>query len=160
MKSMLRRALEAETPETELIQVTQSDKLYIKFFSELSQRVAKDSHYIEAVGVDDLTQALGKESVVAFIILSEDKRKAIAAVINSISDKDSYLHIGNLMVDKDYRGNGLSIRLLDHSREKARELRLKYLTIGVDVSNTRAHSIYKEYGFEKDSEVEHMSMSV
>jgi len=56
-------------------------------------------------------------------------------------------HIGSLFVRKPYRGAGLSSRFKDIAIEWFKGKGLTHMSLNVASDNTRAHSIYRAWGF-------------
>lgn len=57
------------------------------------------------------------------------------------------LHLANIAVRRDRRGQGIGTRLMDKAFEVARERRLRRITLEVRVSNRRAQRFYEKLGF-------------
>jgi len=61
---------------------------------------------------------------------------------------DSSLEIERIYIDQDYQGKGIGTKLLEKAKERARELDLEYVWLGVWEKNTDAIRFYQRNGFE------------
>ncbi|MGB4847367.1 MAG: GNAT family N-acetyltransferase [Saprospiraceae bacterium] len=61
---------------------------------------------------------------------------------------DQSLEIERIYIDSDFQGVGLGSKLLDSAKERAKELDLEYVWLGVWEKNTDAIRFYQRHGFE------------
>jgi len=60
---------------------------------------------------------------------------------------DSSLEIERIYVDDEFQGRGLGARLLSKAKERAKEMKLKYIWLGVWEKNTDAKRFYERHDF-------------
>ncbi|MBN1211548.1 MAG: GNAT family N-acetyltransferase [candidate division Zixibacteria bacterium] len=65
-----------------------------------------------------------------------------------LADSKKIAHVHNLQVRQDLQGNGIGRTMMDFIEDKAREMGIKVLTLGVDDVNKRAIKMYKNRGYE------------
>ena len=82
----------------------------------------------------------------------------IASILLVISREDEE-YISIVAVHPNYRGKGLAKALLTAGIQKMREQEATYISIGVDVVNTPAVSLYRKFGFEVKSRLSFHSWS-
>ena len=93
-----------------------------------------------------------------FVVLYENKPVGEATLIFSpqvlggkseLADGVNTVNINGLRVDKHFRGQGHSSRLVQKMEQYAREAGYKIITIGVEARETRNLAIYLHWGFNK-----------
>ena len=95
----------------------------------------------------------------SFIAL--DENKAIGVVLGGIKYYEGIktMRCGTLAVALEYRGKGISQRLMELHREEAKKLDCKQLFLEVIVSNDRAINFYKKLGYEKIFDLNYFSLN-
>ncbi|MGY5858778.1 MAG: GNAT family N-acetyltransferase [Candidatus Thorarchaeota archaeon] len=101
----------------------------------------------------DRTQPINAEA--SFVLKKDDD---IASILLVISREDEE-YISIVAVHPNYRGKGLAKALLTAGIQKMREQEATYISIGVDVVNTPAVSLYRKFGFEVKSRLSFHSWS-
>ena len=101
----------------------------------------------------DRTQSINAEA--SFVLKKGDE---IASMLLVVSREDEE-YISIVAVHPSYRGKGLAKALLTAGIQKVREQEVTYISIGVDVVNTPAVSLYRKYGFEVKSRLSFHSWS-
>lgn len=91
--------------------------------------------YQKIINTGNIIAVIDNDSVIAFALL----------YCNHTDTLDAY--ICNIYVLSEYRGKGLSLKLLNKASEICAEKGFKSISLHVDKSNERAISIYKKYGF-------------
>jgi ribosomal protein S18 acetylase RimI-like enzyme len=64
-----------------------------------------------------------------------------------LADGVAIAHISNLIVHPAYQDQGLGTKLLEFLESEARARGYQWITIGVDVPNTRARQLYERRGY-------------
>lgn len=103
---------------------------------------------------DDLMTRLSRRG--GRIILAEAGRVVVAAMGFSLDQDAAYVTddvrqhgtVTDLIVDEEYRGQGIGQKLLMEAERLTREAGLKRLVIGALVANERAERTYRTFGFE------------
>jgi ribosomal protein S18 acetylase RimI-like enzyme len=103
---------------------------------------------------DDLMTRLSRRG--GRIVLAEAGRVVIAAMGFSLDQDAAYVTddvrqhgtVTDLIVDEEYRGQGIGQKLLMEAERLTREAGLKRLVIGALVANARAERTYRAFGFE------------
>ena len=57
------------------------------------------------------------------------------------------IEIDNILVNEEYRGNGIGTKLMAHLVSLAIEARVENITLEVRISNEIARNLYKKFGF-------------
>lgn len=85
----------------------------------------------------------------SFIALDNDK--PIGLVLGGIKEYEGIktMRCGTMAIDPEYRGQGISYRLMELHREEAVKQGCKQLFLEVIVGNDRAINFYKKLGYEK-----------
>lgn len=116
-----------------------------KYEKETLQASLDKSTYKECWKKNELT------SMQYFIMLDTTKNKIIGltGIYSEDGDSDDICWLGWFCIDTEYRGQGLSKKLLDFSIEKAKELNKKYLHLYTYDSKEYipAMKLYEKYNF-------------
>lgn len=91
--------------------------------------------YQKIINTGNIIAVIDNDRIIAFALL----------YCNHTDTLDAY--ICNIYVLSEYRGKGLSLKLLNKASEVCAEKGFKSISLHVDKSNERAISIYKKYGF-------------
>ena len=83
--------------------------------------------------VDGVAAASG-----SLILMSDD---------HDLADGSTTALVSTLIVNSDYQSHGLGTRLLEFLEAEAKARGFRTITIGVDVPNTRARSLYERHGY-------------
>ena len=90
-------------------------------------------------------------SIQYFIMLdtTKDKVMGLTGIYSEVGDSDDMCWLGWFCIDKEYRGQGLSKKLLDFSIERAKQLNKKYLHLYTYDSREYipAMKLYEKYHF-------------
>jgi ribosomal-protein-alanine N-acetyltransferase len=89
---------------------------------------------------------LTKNQFAQYLVLEVDQKVVGYCGVWIIVDE---AHITNIAILPDYRGMKLGEALMGRVMELARELGALRVTLEVRVSNERAQSLYRKFGFEK-----------
>ncbi|MBU2637694.1 MAG: GNAT family N-acetyltransferase [Nanoarchaeota archaeon] len=85
------------------------------------------------------------------LILAEDGNKAIGYIEGSIRQPKTLIKkiasIWDIFVKKEYRGMGIGSMLKDAVFKIFKEKGARYIELNLSIINTKAHSIYKKWGF-------------
>lgn len=65
---------------------------------------------------------------------------------SDLNDTES-LEIERIYVDQEYQGQGLGARMIEATKQRARELQLRYIWLGVWEKNPAAVRFYERHGF-------------
>lgn len=103
---------------------------------------------------DDLMTRLSRRG--GRIVLAEIGRVVVAAMGFSLDQDAAYVAddvrqhgtVTDLIVDEEWRGQGIGQKLLIEAERLTREAGLKRLVIGALVANERAERTYRQFGFE------------
>jgi GNAT superfamily N-acetyltransferase len=103
---------------------------------------------------DDLMTRLSRRG--GRIVLAEVGHIVVAAMGFSLDQDAAYVTddvrqhgtVTDLIVDEEYRGQGIGQRLLVEAERLTREAGLKRLVIGALVANERAERTYRQFGFQ------------
>jgi len=90
---------------------------------------SRTRHFVE----DATLCALDNEKVTGFIVVREEEGKA---------------HVGPIGVHPKYRGKGIARRLLARSMDSIRRQGFKGVALEMDILNTPAMNLYKQFGFQ------------
>jgi len=101
----------------------------------------------------DRTQSINADA--SFVLKKGDE---IASMLLTIS-RENEEHFSVVAVHPSHRGKGLAKALLTAGIQKVREQEATYISIGVDVVNKPAVSLYRKYGFETRSRLSFHSWS-
>ncbi len=101
----------------------------------------------------DRTQSINAEA--SFVLKKGDE---IASMLLVVSREDEE-YISIVAVHPSYRGKGLAKALLTAGIQKVRKQEATYISIGVDVVNTPAVSLYRKFGFKVKSRLSFHSWS-
>ena len=88
-----------------------------------------------------------------FYFITDHDRKVGYIKINQsgaqsdLQDDDS-IEVERIYVDAAYQGKGLGAMLVNHAKERAEEMNLKYIWLGVWEKNKDAIRFYERHGFE------------
>jgi len=83
--------------------------------------------------VDDEPAASG-----ALVLRSEDPE---------LADGETSALVSNLIVNSNHQSHGLGTRMLEHLEREARKRGFSRISIGVDLPNVRARSLYERHGY-------------
>lgn len=93
------------------------------------------------------------------LLLAEDDNKIAGYLEGAVRQPktciDKIASMWDIFVEKDYRGIGISNMLKEETFRIFRKKGAKYIELNLSIINTRAHSIYKKWGF---SDIDRMMM--
>ncbi|MFH1065364.1 MAG: GNAT family N-acetyltransferase [Nanoarchaeota archaeon] len=93
------------------------------------------------------------------LLLAEDDNKIVGYLEGAVRQPktciDKIASMWDIFVEKDYRGMGISNMLKEETFMIFRKKGAKYIELNLSIINTRAHSIYKKWGF---SDIDRMMM--
>lgn len=120
--------------------------------AEYEYRKERDTSYEESVLlVEELKKYFEEDETFEYYLLKyEDEYVGFIefGIEDMIEDKEKkYLRINALYIDNEYRGNGLATYLMDFSKNRAREIGLKVIGLGVITNNIPAKNLYYKLGF-------------
>ena len=101
----------------------------------------------------DRSQSINAEA--SFVLKKDDEIASMLLVISR--DDEEYISV--VAVHPNYRGKGLAKALLKEGIQRVREQGVINISIGVDVVNTPAVSLYRKFGFEVMSRLSFYSWS-
>jgi ribosomal protein S18 acetylase RimI-like enzyme len=87
-----------------------------------------------------------------YFIIDQDRKVGYIKINQSgaqsdLQDDDS-IEVERIYVDAAYQGKGLGTLLINHAKERAEEMNLKYIWLGVWERNKDAIRFYERHGFE------------
>jgi ribosomal-protein-alanine N-acetyltransferase len=94
---------------------------------------------------DSFLAEVERSEDVGYPVVLRDGTELVAyAVVWFIVDE---IHIGNIAVHPDRQGRGVGTALFRHLIDEGRRRRMKFATLEVRPSNTRAVELYRRFGF-------------
>ncbi len=87
----------------------------------------------------------------AFFLIEDDEYIGFCHgdYIDTFWMSGSTCYVSSIITEKEYRGKGYGIRLMDHARALAKERGCKAIILDSGFPRTGAHRFYEKYGFEK-----------
>lgn len=105
-----------------------------------------------------LTERIQNDESVIFYALSNDEKFVgfiqLYPSFSSVSAKRLWI-LNDLYVQKEARGSGVATKLMNRAKDFAIETNTKGLSLGTQITNTKAQKLYETLGYEKDEEFYH-----
>lgn len=127
---------------TDFINKASKEKTFITFQGE-QQSLEEEQKYLESV-VDKIKNKKG-----VYLLAFVDGKLIGSTDINMMDKVRSHVGIFGIIIDKDYRGQGIGTFLMDSiiKEAKLKLKELKIITLDVYANNFIAQSLYKKLGF-------------
>ena len=119
-------------------------KMNPNFYKD-TKEVIKKSDYMESVKNNEILVSVVKNNIVGYLeyeIISYDDTR--------LSKGEKVLRIDSLIVDENFRGNRISVKLLDKVRGIGVTKGCDRILLSVNSKNLQAIKVYEKYGFIAD----------
>ena len=128
-----------------------SRKIFYESFNHLNTPENMQEYMDRAFNKKQLLSELENPHTEFYFLLLEDEpvgylKLNLGAAQSDLQDNDS-IEIERIYVDQTQQGKGLGTILLEKAKERACELRLQYIWLGVWEKNPGAIRFYERYGF-------------
>ena len=84
------------------------------------------------------------------VIVAEDNGKVVAFLSVQVFRGDNYIYLDDLSVTARYRDQGIGTNLIKSAEDYAKEIGISAIVFHVEISNERAHDLYKRLGYKDD----------
>lgn len=126
----------------ELNDIEPSYKLLNELYNnEIVYDIFKDK-YNKSLQVDNFYGIVAKENGIILGIL-------ISRVVSRLVKQKDILFIDDLIVNKDYRSNGIGNLLLQKAIDYAKEKNCEMVELKSYINNEKSHKLYEKMGFKK-----------
>lgn len=131
-------------------------EIYQVTFQDVNTPENMANYLAEAFHPDQVEKEFNEEGSV-FIGAYDDKRMIgyLRLRVNHEAENElgrNTIELQRLYVHHDFQGKGVANELMQTALEKARELKVTWLWLGVWEQNVKAQRFYQRWGFEKFSE--------
>lgn len=128
---------------------------------EFVNRLAKEDSFLsfnpcktlstkeEGVWLTNQIQGMKRHQLYLVWAIYQDKIVGSCDLVRGITYRDSHVGKIELMIDYDFRRDGIGLTLLEYILQKAREMNFKIVSLTVFGDNKPAISLYKKMGFKE-----------
>ncbi len=134
-----------------------SENRYSKEYCLLEERKGQVAGAIIAYPAEEMSRL--NEGIVSVLKESycghkDGLQALIANIMNSKEAFDGEYYIDNLAVHPDFRGLGISKKLIEQAELKGKAMGYNKISIIAEEDNEKAYQIYKKLGYVKDCDIE------
>ena len=128
-----------------------SRKTFYESFNHMNTPENMDAYMNKAFTIEKILSELFNPFSEFYMAVKDDEvigyLKVNKCPAQSDIRDDHSLEIERIYIDRNYQGMGLGTKLLEKAKERARELGLEYVWLGVWEKNTDAIRLYQRLGF-------------